>query len=70
MRNLKPNSTKTKSQMGLERNKQEMKVIKGAFFTYITIVGRRNNIFEFLAGEDINSYKMTFSMTMLASLRG
>lgn len=36
--------------------------------TYITIVGRRNNIFKLLAGENVNSNKVTFCMSMLASL--
>lgn len=69
MRNLKHNnSNKTKSQMGTWKKQAINESDQRSFFTYITIVGRRNNVFKFLAGEDIYSYKMTFSMTMLASL--
>jgi len=33
----------------------------------ITIVGRWNNIFKLLSSEDINSNKVTFGVTVLAS---
>ena len=39
-----------------------------SYNTHITIVGRRNNIFELLRSEDINGYKVTLGVTVLACL--
>lgn len=36
----------------------------------IHVVGRRTQLFELLASEDINGYEMDFGVTMLPSLRG
>ncbi len=38
--------------------------------THITIVGRGDNILEFLAGKDIDCHEVTLGVTMLPSLRG
>lgn len=38
--------------------------------SYITIMGRGDNIFQLLSSEDINSNEVTLSMTMLTSLGG
>jgi hypothetical protein len=37
---------------------------------YITVVGRRNNIFKLFSIEDINCNKVAFGMAVLASFRG
>ena len=38
--------------------------------SYIAVVRRGNNIFQLLGSEDVNSNKVTLSMTVLPSLGG
>ena len=65
---VEPDKTKTKKNLN-QIMSYKSNLVKFSFKTYITIVGRWNNILELLSSEDINSNEVTLRVTVLTSLR-